>query len=172
MPSEAAVRLAKILGGDRDLVFEFFLAFSRFEYALKATRYRNKKPGRAQIDWNEFARRNEGAFDRNDPEIKKAFEYLNTDPPKEQVVNEKGNLKWDDNSRIDNMGDLEWAIRLVKTTRNNLFHGGKFPYDPVRDKDLIGASMSLLEYFSNLDPNLRQEFEQMAPIREGVSAPY
>jgi hypothetical protein len=57
---------------------------------------------------------------------------------------------------------LCWLTDMVCTVRNNLFHGGKFPFarikDPARDPDLLKHSLTILEACLELNPKVKGKF--------------
>lgn len=80
---------------DAKLVFKFFAAFSRFEYALKASGFVTPNRERAEPDWEEFSRKIEPHFlaqGLTDPELKGALDALVAAPPKKQSTD----LRWVD----------------------------------------------------------------------------
>ncbi|HRN51840.1 MAG TPA: hypothetical protein PLC52_10980 [Anaerolineales bacterium] len=164
-------RLQKILGDDNDLVNSFFLVFTRFEFALKAADYKFR--GRNQVayaDWNKFAQEQSKRFDPLHTDIKEAYGYLDSRPPKIQII-ESNELCWKDNHRGDQT-DLAWCIHLVKTVRNNLFHGGKFPYHQTRDHNLLTASLDVIAHLVNLNPEVEQKYMEMTGEQAWYQPPY
>jgi hypothetical protein len=75
-------------------------------------------------------------------------------PPERQIVGERNGLTWKPVSTIDCKSDLEKIVRLVKTVRNNLFHGGKhgsdYWDDPERNIRLLSSSMAILDQLAVL----------------------
>jgi hypothetical protein len=76
---------------DRGLLFEFFLSFARFEYALKNTdfnvhhRSNHVLPIQAQPDWERFAFSLRATFNgRRTADLSQAFDYLTFSPPNKQ----------------------------------------------------------------------------------------
>src|SRR3989304_5226772 len=89
--------LAAPLGLDKDLVYKFFLYFSRFEYALKQAGFATGGKKWAKPAWDRFAISLRGKFDSvTADEFKEAIRYLDSKPPKKQVL-ECGHLGWADN---------------------------------------------------------------------------
>ena len=80
---------------DKDLLIEFFLTFSCFEFALKSSGM-YKPPGRddnpntgyrAEPDWDNFARSLQSSFQVNSsPQLAEACDYLLLNPPWREVV--------------------------------------------------------------------------------------
>lgn len=138
---------------DRDLVFQFFFIFSRFEYCLKRSEKYLKvgHKNRAEPDWDKYSNDLKGKFTTTkNTEFEQALKSLIDTPPKHQIVKE-GALTWVDT--IQGCGERyeTYILRLVRTVRNNLFHGGKFPLPsgPIQDTGrnicLLQASISVLE---------------------------
>ncbi len=67
-----------------------------------------------------------------------------------QVVKE-GTLKWEKTTKGCGEHDENYILRLVRSVRNNLFHGGKYPLeggpieDVARNNCLLQASITVLE---------------------------
>jgi hypothetical protein len=143
--------------GDPALEYRFFSIFSVFEYALKAMGY--TRPSRwdgVTPDWESFVDDIENDFEwQKDSELSEAVEYLYAYPPRRQVLRGKY-LAWDYNQRPPDDSDAAWLLRLVKTVRNNLFHGGKKPFDPERDTRLLNSSIRVLLAWADLKPELRE----------------
>jgi hypothetical protein len=134
----------------RELICTFFVLFSRFEYALKRLGYISPKPmgKRIELDWVRFSEDTEAKFTANTWEsIKESVKYLETHQPMKQVFHE-GELRFVGISRLNGENRLDWLLRLIRTVRNNLFHGGKFPdgpkYDVARDQKLLESSLDIL----------------------------
>lgn len=129
----------------QSLVLEFFVTFSRFEYALKRAGYLKKKSN-ASADWVRFAEDVQALPDDNKAVILDSAPYLQGRPPKKQIA-VNGALQW----QIRPMGasPIQSLIESVKTVRNNLFHGGKFPEElisePARDEQLLRDCIRVLQ---------------------------
>jgi hypothetical protein len=153
--------LWKKLGiSDQQLAVDFFIVFSRFEYALKRGGY--LRNGKAEPDWQRFSERNADAFDPNaGHDLREAFDYLMDHPPDKQVVDVGGQLAWKSGS-LEGESDIGKAVHAIKRVRNNLFHGGKFPSGPVsdcaRDHDLLRHSLRVLETAMELDERVKHAF--------------
>lgn len=139
---------------------DFMFKFSRFEYALKRAGYLNK----AMANWEAFASEQKRNFDLQhlgNSQLEPVIQYFEQHPPKKQI-NIDGNLSWDDGVVRTTQPILLWLIECVKTIRNNLFHGGKFPIgpitDPSRDEDLLRHSAAILECCLSLDANVKNFF--------------
>lgn len=135
---------------DRDLVFDFFWKFSAFECALKREGFlRAGRKNAAEPDWDCFGREIQGRFARvSDPGFKEAVKELVRLSPRRQVVRD-GELQWDIVVRSEGESDEAFTLRLLKTARNNLFHGGKYPDGPIdeiaRDRNVLRAALVILE---------------------------
>jgi len=118
----------------------FFMTFSRIEFALKRGGFVKGVEGRtAEPDWDKFAR----ALGRDlYKELTEAPEAKNfRDQPPRRLVKKANEVEFVQSDDIKNLQMLFEAVRLV---RNNLFHGEK-PYIQDRDRDLIKASMFVLD---------------------------
>ncbi len=154
---------------DREAVLDFFLEFSRFEYALKRAEFLRKGTEEAQPDWDRFAQTLSGKLrrDRNDAFAKARSLLLGT-PPKKQIVNTSGQLGWRESTRGQGESEEAFLLRLVRTVRNNLFHGGKFPdpvgpvKDCVRDRALIEAAIDVLRECRRISQRINSFFLEAA----------
>lgn len=147
---------------DQGLLLEFFLVFSRFEYTLKATRFFKRNPSRpprypkAEPDWDRFAVSLRQSFDRGaTPELQAACDFLFDHPPNQQIIlNET--VAWETPVRPNNETEIEFLLRMVRTIRNNLFHGGKFNIeiheDVQRTEHLLRSAILVLKSCLELSP--------------------
>jgi len=152
---------------DRLLAIQFFLFFSRFEYALKCLN--RIKVGRnsnlPSADWDGYA------LDRNQEfvwlkakenlKFRQALAFLDAAPPMQQAFF-NGRLKWVENSRAFDPPSLSKALFYVRTVRNNLFHGSKLVSDKrseiSRDRDLLMRCLTILSVCLDGDKELREMF--------------
>jgi len=150
------------LGIDRDLVCDFFLYFSRYEYALKRSGFAEGNEDRVDPNWKQYAETLRDKFlTVTDSEFIQAVEFLESEPPRKQVLN--GNeLGWADYTRRPAETQEAWLLGLVRTVRNNLFHGGKFSdgqvSDPARNHNLLKACLVVLERALELAPKTKEWF--------------
>jgi hypothetical protein len=130
----------------KELTIEFLGTFARFEYALKRAGYVAGDEKHASADWDRFARELATAT----PEVLKSLvacgSYLQRHPPMKQVL-ENGRLMWKVRGASGGSA-VEEILLSVRTVRNNVFHGGKFPEGPVaeplRDEQLIRDCLDVL----------------------------
>src|SRR5688500_13652990 len=102
--------------------FDFFYWFSRFEFCLKENRYlKDAQPKAiAEPGWDQFVAEVEDRY-----QISAEAKALLQQPPERQIVGANGDLTWKPVGLKDCKSDLAATVRLLKTVRNNLFHGGK-----------------------------------------------
>lgn len=152
-----------VLSAGRDELGEFFLTFSRFEFAVKAAGYAKQGSwGEAKADWDAFAAAIADELkEQGSEEYQRAAEYLSSEPPKSQTY-ENGKLGWSHQA-----GNKRWSAERillfrVQGVRNNLMHGAKFlapeSQDADRDRQLMVAATSVIERFVNVSPDLRDAF--------------
>lgn len=151
---------------DHEPVFAFFAVFSRFEYALKRSGFLKRDAGRAEPNWDAFVNSLGGRLVRvGDAQFIEARRILLSKPPKTQVV-AQGQLGWQDTEPRRGESEERYLLRLVRTVRNNLFHGGKYPFGPVeeasRDKQLLRASNAILQACLALSPQVDSLFKEAA----------
>jgi hypothetical protein len=150
------------LGLDKELFLEFFIIFSRFEYALKRAGFVTGNKEKASPDWKKFAFSLEGKFksDRTQ-ELIDAVNFLKSKPPKKQIL-KKGKLDWKDNPYQESEPVAKWLIDMVNIIRNNLFHGGKFPSGPIeepsRNLKLLKSGLVVLYECLQLNDTVREFF--------------
>jgi hypothetical protein len=143
---------------DRDLVFKFFTVFSLFEYALKKTGFCDEgRGGDVQADWRSFALEIHPLFKpASTPELNEAVEYMGNRPVKKQVFRDDL-LTFVPRQHPRNINETVWLSILIRGVRNNLFHGGKYRFDRPRDPDLINWSLTILESWARLHPDVERE---------------
>lgn len=113
----------------RNLAFDFFYWFSRFEFALKEKRFlKNEAIGaRAQPDWEKFVTAHRAAYS-----VSPAASALLAEGPRRQIVGDAEH-GFEDVPFPPNTADLDRVVVFAKTVRNNLFHGGKHGHDQWDD---------------------------------------
>ncbi len=123
---------------------KFFILFARFECALKASGFLKRPDGRADPNWDCFARVISDSFDRcQNQEVSEARAYMKSQPPRKQIA-KSGRLDWSVECP-DTSLDVVQLLKYVRRVRTNLFHGGKFQGanpDRQRDSELIQHSNS------------------------------
>lgn len=160
-------KIMMALAVDRERVLDFFAYFSRFEYSLKRSGFL-KPSKKAEPDWVEFANSIRGHFAKiQDENFLHAVTFLRAEPPKTQVV--LGNdLDWEETTQRNGEHDERYTLRLISTVRNNLFHGGKYPYpngpmpDAGRNRRLLEAAVTVLSKCLELSSAVRSAFEDAA----------
>ena len=148
----------------RRLAWEFFVFFSRFEYALKRDqRFLMPGTGDAQPNWDRFASNYNSQFRPEASErLQQAVAYYLANPPRKQLRRD-GEMNWSEPQHWDEREpELIWLLRVARTVRNNLFHGGKFPITPIteasRDRLLITHGLAVLTSALELDRTVERHF--------------
>jgi hypothetical protein len=149
---------------DRELVLDFFWKFSVFEAALKRAGFlRTGRNSAAEPDWEAFAREVEGRFAVASG-LAAAKEELRRLSPQRQVVRD-GELGWEPVEQ-KNESDDTFTIRLMRTVRNNLFHGGKYPDGPIaeiaRNRKILRAALTVLDACYKAHAGVRRWVDQAA----------
>ena len=130
----------------RDLVFEFFFRFSRFESALKERGYRRwtNAGDKASPSWHKFAADHRDTYEPNAAAV-----HLMEAKPKIQVICDDGTLHFVEEPIAENAPVLDRVIAHAQTVRNNLFHGGKHGGDswddPARMRVLLASTIGVLD---------------------------
>ena len=148
-----------------DLVHNFLLFFARFEYAMKRAGFLKGDEKKAEADWDKLAVDLRATFGTSTSvKFNEAVEYLCKHPPKKQIVIE-GKLDWAAARQDQSESKSQYVLRLVRSVRNNLFHGGKFPEptgpiaESARDRELLKHSLSVLTGCVGLEPRLQPWFK-------------
>jgi len=146
-----------------ELVTDFFLFFSRFEYALKMSEYAEsrKDSDTVQAGWNTFCRDHDKSFDpTKTQQLKAAVDYLQKKPPQKQIV-KNGTLGWKPLPN-QNIPELEQLLLYIRKVRDNLFHGGKYHdglvQEPSRDTKLLKSCLTILKECLTLDAEVYDKF--------------
>ena len=151
---------------DRQLVLDFFLCFSRFEFALKVSGYARGDASQVSPDWDRFAAEIHDTFEKDRTQaLAQACESYLLNPPKKQVL-ANGSLAWSTDLPVDSTRQPELLISLVRRVRNNLFHGGKYSgalhEETARNEELLRGGLTILDECLRINPHLRAAFEGAA----------
>jgi hypothetical protein len=128
----------------RNLVFDFFFWFSRFEFALKEKRFLKSDVigARADPSWDKFVKTHRAAY-----VLSPAAEALLAEKPRRQIVGDPEH-GFEDLPFSPNTSDLDKVVAYAKMVRNNLFHGGKHGHDqwddPTRMRRLLKLTIIVL----------------------------
>ncbi len=150
---------------DRDLVFDFFWKFSEFECALKREGFLKAGPKkRAEPDWDHFGLEFQRQFGKiSIPGFQEAVDKLKQLSPRRQVVC-NGALGWESVVRQPSKSDAVYILDLLRISRNNLFHGGKYPDGPIeevaRDCDILRAALVILEGCYEIHPGVKSRRDE------------
>jgi hypothetical protein len=163
----------KSIAGDEKLVLDFFVSFSRFEYALKRSGFVKgagpSRPPGATPAWDTFGRAIDAHLSEyGEPTYAQAKAFLLASPPQKQVFVPPNNLAWKPNEQDDSESETQYLLRLVRTVRNNLFHGGKFPADSgglidsgaLRNAKLLNAALVILTACRSIHEKVRNYYEE------------
>jgi hypothetical protein len=161
------MRLPRPISGDT----KFFRAFSRFEQVLKSSGYfKNRQPKTsadghtifpdAEPNWAKFETDSSIQNICDQPSLSPEIRYLMRFPPWHEVIVD-GRLQYQ--KKQGTITTTPELLRAVRRVRNNLFHGAKTAAgpmnDPVRNAQLIRASMHVLRVILKLRPDLRAKFD-------------
>lgn len=122
----------------KNIILEFLLYFSRFEYAMKCCdEYWYIKYNVWSPNWKELQKQvNEDLIKEYKWEV---IPTLINDPPR----------KMTEKNKFEPPPVSYWIIDSIKTVRNNLFHGGKYSNDVLdtdRNMNLIKESLIVLKF--------------------------
>lgn len=148
-----------------ELACEFLAVFARMEYALKATRFVVGNGGSVSASWDRFANEADEDFHAEvNKDLADAVDYLWNHPPRKQILAEDGWVKFTDFEFDTAQRKLQQVLLMVRTVRNNLFHGGKHlpggEAEPGRNEALVRSSLVVLRVCAQLVPDVRESYER------------
>jgi hypothetical protein len=79
-----------------------------------------------------------------------------------------GQLGWKKVKRRAGDSEERYLLRLIKTVRNNLFHGGTFANpggpveDPARNRPLLNACITILKACLYVSPELKEHIANVS----------
>jgi len=134
------------------------------EYALKASGFAVGNESRVDPAWDRFANEIDEKFLALDSEAAvEARIYLLTSPPRKQVL-EGNQVTFKDQVIDENQRKTQQTLLMVRTVRNNLFHGAKHlpggERQPGRNQKLVESALVILEACSALNDRVRSAYEQ------------
>lgn len=144
------------------LMLDFFITFSRFECALKASNFSSGGAGKVSANWDTFIGSIRPTFNKNkNAELSQAVDYLIQNPPRIQMI-ENGQLGWRDRVFSLNDPEINKLSLSIRDIRNNLFHGGKFngdyQADISRNYILLKNAIIILNDWLSLNDQVRHNF--------------
>ncbi|WP_075343150.1 hypothetical protein [Tenacibaculum agarivorans] len=155
---------------------QFFLVFSRFEYALKKTDdFLIERHGAASANWDAYAdsinedfcnliNQELDGFGFNHEKIvklKEAVDFFVMEPPRKQEV-EGGVLVYRDRVREDDSLTRKICV-YIRRVRNNVMHGGKYIGSNAigsRNYKLLDLSLYLMDCFLELNDEVKHNFHE------------
>lgn len=145
------------------LINEFFVAFSRFECALKTTiTYAVGNNNRVEPNWDRFISDVRSDFDKSKTnKLQEASDFLLNNPPRKQTL-VNNSLSWTDRVFQNNEPEINRLSLHIRDIRNNLFHGGKFngvyQQDISRNYKLINSALIVLNELIGLNQEVETAF--------------
>lgn len=130
----------------KELAFDFFYWFSRFEFSLKENKFlKYERVGvSAEPGWDRFIERYSELFKHTEQ-----TQLLLILDPKRQSIGVGSCVEWSKVDLNNCPSELCKVVRLLKTVRNNLFHGGKHSAEgwdePDRTKQLLSNGKMILD---------------------------
>ena len=138
----------------KEIYFNFFARFSRFEYCLKKHGFREQQNGWVKTNWQCFGSQFSCAYSDSEYSTSHKEEYLWIDPPRKLVrFDEQGNNVWESITANKSPPELTIMVCRLKRLRNNLFHGDKNSdreSDRQRDKCLLRSGAKILDDMAEL----------------------
>jgi hypothetical protein len=147
-----------------ELACDFLAVFSRMEYALKATDYVQGGEDRVSACWDRFANDIDNAFrSLKDDDFKAAVACSTEHPPRKQVLR-NGSLTFVDQTIDPKQAIAQQTFLMIRTVRNNLFHGGKHTPDGEqeqhRNEMLVSSSLVVLKTCVSLNDKVSSCYER------------
>ncbi|MGI2801004.1 hypothetical protein ACRTC3_20820 [Photobacterium damselae] len=148
-------------------IFQFFVIFSRFEFALKSSGFLQKQKKNAEPDWNSFVKKYKDTFQVTEA-LSPSFSYLTEQksaPNRQMLKVSNGALSttWEKQNINVKDPELKKVTDSIKLVRNNLFHGGKYGdkswNEPKRTSILINHSIKVILALVELDQEIKISFE-------------
>lgn len=151
---------------ESELLLEFFLTFSRAEFALKNSGFVTGGEDSVSPYWDRFGTALKDQFKKNKTkELEAAVEYIMLNPPMKQVLRD-GNLMWEANLPNDGKSDIEVLFVLVRRIRNNLFHGAKHNLgvfeDTERTTRLLKSALLIVQEGVSVLPHVKATYDHAA----------
>jgi hypothetical protein len=147
-----------------ELTVEFLGTFARFEYALKRAGYIQGDERRVNADWDRLGRELAALDATALLPVIACCKYLQSHPPMKQVL-EQRLLVW--KVRLPAGSQIEDVLLSIRTVRNNVFHGGKFPdgpvAEPLRDERLIRDCLAAIDALLSLEQTPREIVQYFNP---------
>jgi len=146
---------------DRNLALKFFLVFSWFESQLSQQNYLDPKFNYPRVDWARYGNDYDEQFDETKTEnIRQAVTYIRGEPPKVQRRRNEF-FEWEVNNHPDARTELGRLLLWVRDVRNNFFHGGKFPFRPERDAELLKSCLIILQECIHVNQGVNKEYSSV-----------
>lgn len=150
----------------RTLIVEFFITFSRFECALKASNFAIGDNEQVKPNWDAFIASVRPVFNKEyTAGLKDAFDYLLQHPPRIQRLH-NNQIGWRDRIFQGNEPEINRVSLSIRDIRNNLFHGGKFQgnfeQDVSRNYLLLKNAIIVLDEWLRISDPVRQNY--LAPM--------
>ncbi len=148
----------------KELLFDFFISFAKFEFALKTSGFSNGNEKSVSPNWDGFASSIKDTFDKSiHEELSKAVDFFIINPPWKQILIDNS-MYWDASVPNNGLKEIQRVLLLIRRVRNNLFHGGKFNFDIHEDTErtinLLKYSLVILKACLPLDPGVQDNYEK------------
>lgn len=155
--------LYKHLNMPSELAIKLMASFTRAEYALKSTGYADGNESRVDPAWDRYANEiHEKFIEINDKEIDEASDYLLNNPPRKQILS-SGRVAFIERQIDHNQKSTQQLLLIVRSVRNNLFHGGKFlpegELEAGRNQKLVETALLVLSACISLNPKVQTSYE-------------
>ena len=149
-----------------ELLLAFFINFSKFEFALKTAGFAVGNEKKVSPNWDKYAQSIKTDFDKTkNADLLEAIEYFLKKPPWKQILID-GAMSWDESVPNNGLTEIEQVVLLIRRVRNNLFHGGKFAFDNLKNTErtinLLSYSIVILRACLELSPDVKYNYDNAA----------
>lgn len=129
-----------------------------------ATEFADGGPARVDPAWDRFANYVHERFTQLENEyLASSVKFLLEQPPRKQVL-QNGRLEFIKQEIEHGQRSTQQLLKMVRTVRNNLFHGGKYSPDGEveqgRNEQLVTASLDVLKQCRLLHEEVSSSYER------------
>jgi hypothetical protein len=147
-----------------ELACNFLAIFSRAEHALKSSKFAIGNSHKVEAGWDKFANSINDSFLKIKCNVlQEAKMYLLQHPPKKQIL-ENGLVVFVNQNRNETQNQTQQLLLMIRTVRNNLFHGGKYlpggEIEPGRNMLLVQHSITILMECIKLNDMVYKSFQE------------
>ncbi len=144
---------------------ELFTLYSRFEYALKCSKFFKTKNGKIAVEWQDFANKRLGTPFFKNIQNSNIAPTIFQKAPRKRISNKENEPDWQDKGVPE---DVQSLIAAVTRIRANLFHGDK--QNVQRDNKLVNEAIEVLKMALQTDNEISAHFFENDQGKKAVAA--